>query len=331
MLDGHDPAHIRQAAELLAHGNLLGLPTETVYGLAADAGNPQAVAQIFHTKGRPSDHPLIVHVAEAADVCHFASDIPGFARALMAAFWPGPLTLILPRREGVATAAAGGHATVGIRCPAHPVAHALLRECQKLGVHGLAAPSANRFGRVSPTTAQHVADEFPQLPVLDGEACAVGIESTIVDCTRGEPVILRPGMISREQIQRVCALREAAQVQPDAPRASGTLEAHYAPRAKVRVMDAQSLQAALDILGQPRTGEKYPALGVYSRSILALPHAEVVWRSMPQEAAAAAAELFARLREFDDQGVQLLWVETPPADADWEGVADRLRRAAASA
>jgi L-threonylcarbamoyladenylate synthase len=331
MLDGHNPEHVQQAAQALARGELLGLPTETVYGLAADADNAQAVAKIFSTKGRPSDHPLIVHVAEAADASHFASDIPAFAAKLMAAFWPGPLTLILPRREGVAAAAAGGHATVGVRCPAHPVAHAVLRECQRLGVHGLAAPSANRFGRVSPTTAQHVASEFADLLVLDGGACAVGIESTIVDCTRGEPVILRPGMISREQIQRVCELRDATQLQQAAPKASGTLEAHYAPRAKVRMMDAKSIQAALDILGTPQPGEKFPALGVYSRSILALPNPSIVWRAMPQEAALAAAELFARLREFDDEQVQLLWVEPPPDEPGWEGVTDRLRRAAASA
>lgn len=330
MLDGHNPAHVLQAAQALARGELLGLPTETVYGLAADADNAQAVAQIFSTKGRPSDHPLIVHVADADDASHFASDIPAFAANLMAAFWPGPLTLILPRRDGVAAAAAGGHATVGVRCPAHAVAHALLRECQKLGVHGLAAPSANRFGRVSPTTAQHVADEFPGLLVLDGGPCTVGIESTIVDCTRGEPVILRPGMISREQIERVCALRDAAHMSQAAPKASGTLEAHYAPHAKVRLMDAAAIQSALDILGKPGPGEKFPALGVYSRSIVRLPHPGVVWRAMPQEAALAATELFAKLREFDDEQVQLLWVEAPPAESDWEGVADRLRRAAAS-
>ncbi|MFM2111597.1 MAG: hypothetical protein RLZZ271_257 [Pseudomonadota bacterium] len=331
MLDGHNPQHIHQAAQALARGELLGLPTETVYGLAADADNAQAVAKIFSTKGRPSDHPLIVHVAEAADAAHFASDIPAFAKSLMAAFWPGPLTLILPRRDGVAAAAAGGHATVGVRCPAHPAAHAVLRECQRLGVHGLAAPSANRFGRVSPTTAEHVASEFADLLVLDGGPCAVGIESTIVDCTRGEPVILRPGMISREQIQRVCALRDAAQMPQAAPKASGTLEAHYAPHAKVRLMDAAAIQTALDILGKPGPGEKFPALGVYSRSIMRLPHPGVVWRAMPQEAASAASELFARLREFDEEQVQLLWVETPPVDTEWEGVNDRLHRAAASA
>ena len=184
-------AAIAQAAELLAQGQLLGLPTETVYGLAARADCDAAVGQIFTTKGRPAAHPLIVHVADAHAAGHFAADgfleqIPDYAAALMRAFWPGPLTVIVPRRSGMANAAAGGHATIGLRCPAHPVAQALLRQLAKQGIYGLAAPSANRFGRVSPTTAQHVVDEFSAaLAVLDGGACQVGIESTIIDCSRG--------------------------------------------------------------------------------------------------------------------------------------------------
>ncbi len=208
ILDGHDPAAISTAADALARGELVGLPTETVYGLAADAGNEAAVRGIFAAKGRPADHPLIVHVASAAQVDDFAAEVPGFAQALIDAFWPGPLTLILPRRAGVAEAAAGGHATVGLRCPSHPVAQALLAACATRGVRGLAAPSANRFGRVSPTTAQHVAQEFGDaLPVLDGGPCDVGIESTIIDCTRGAPVLLRPGQLARADIERVTGQR----------------------------------------------------------------------------------------------------------------------------
>ena len=178
ILDGNDPSAIATAARALRSGALLGLPTETVYGLAADASSDAAVAQIFAAKGRPSDHPLIVHVADAAGIAHFASDVPAFAQKLVDAFWPGPLTLILPRRPGVATAATGGQDSVGLRCPAHPVAHAVLQACSATGdgpelggppVWGLAAPSANRFGRVSPTTAQHVQDELgADLLVLDG-------------------------------------------------------------------------------------------------------------------------------------------------------------------
>ena len=330
LLDGHQATDIQQAAQWLAQGHLLGMPTETVYGLAANASDADAVAKVFSTKGRPSDHPLIVHVADAGDAERFATDIPSFARALMHAFWPGPLTLILPRKEGVASAAAGGHSSVGLRCPAHPVAHALLLTCRTLGVLGLAAPSANRFGRVSPTTAQHVCAEFPELSVLQGGPCAVGIESTIVDCTRGAPVILRPGMITREQIERACAMPLHPQSSQPAPKASGTLEAHYAPRAKVRLMHAQQIEDALQVLLQT-PGFEPRTLGVYARTQPRQASAQIHFMHMPADPTLAAAELFAKLREFDGLGVSLLWVEQPPSDLAWEGIADRLRRAQASA
>lgn len=334
ILDGNDPQAVAQAAQTLARGELLAFPTETVYGLGADASRDTAVARIFAAKGRPSDHPLIVHVADAADADAFAQQVPSFARALMQAFWPGPLTLILPRREGVAAAAAGAQASIGLRCPAHPVALALLRACRRTDppVHGVAGPSANPFGRVSPTTANHVAREFgDSLPVLDGGACAVGIESTIIDCTRGQPVLLRPGMVSRAQVEAVCGqpVRSQAELQavlaPAAPRASGTLEAHYAPRAKVRLMDAKALRTALRVLGADAA-----RIAVYARTPLNLPSQSVLLRRMPDDAAATAQQLFAVLREFDDAGVALIWVETPPASPEWEGVSDRLQRAAAS-
>lgn len=330
ILDGRDPAAVAAAAQALQRGELIGLPTETVYGLAADAANAAAVAKIFAAKGRPSDHPLIVHVADTSGVDYFAQNVPDFARQLMQAFWPGPLTLILPRRPEVGAAAAGGQDSVGLRCPAHPVAQALLRAAHVLGVHGVAAPSANKFGRVSPTTAAHVRDEFgDSLLVLDGGACPVGIESTIIDCTRGAPVLLRPGQITREQVQAACGLpllsKEA--LATPAPRASGTLESHYAPAARVRLMDAQALQAALDVLGRDLAG---PAtIAVYARTVLHVPSAHVLYRRMPDDAAAAAQQLFAVLREFDAAGVKLIWIESPPETAAWEGVRDRLTRAAA--
>ena len=320
-----------QAADLLAQGQIVAIPTETVYGLAADAQNPQAVAQIFATKGRPADHPLIVHIASAAQAGVFAQDIPAFATALMEKFWPGPLTLILPRRPEVAAAAAGGQASVGLRVPAHPQALALLQACAERGVHGLAAPSANRFGKVSPTSAAHVTDEFgASVPVLDGGDCAVGIESTIVDCSRGAPIVLRPGQISTADLNAALAplgwpLQDAASAQQAAPKASGTLEAHYAPRAKVRLMDAAMLQTALDVLGADAQG-----IATYSRSILRTPAAAVIRRHMPPDAAAAAHELFAVLRALDALGVALIWVESPPDTPDWDGVRDRLQRAAAA-
>jgi L-threonylcarbamoyladenylate synthase len=329
ILDGQDPASVAAAAQTLRAGELVGLPTETVYGLAADAASDTAVAKIFAAKGRPSNHPLIVHVADAAGVDPFAQAVPDFARQLMQAFWPGPLTLILPRRPEVGAATAGGQDSIGLRCPAHPVAHAVLLACRALGVQGLAAPSANQFGRVSPTTAAHVQGEFGDgLLILDGGACEVGIESTIIDCTRGAPVLLRPGAITREQVQAACGvpLRDKEALAAPAPRASGTLESHYAPRAKVRLMDAAALQTALDLLG---SGAATLPLAVYARAALRFPAGPVLFRPMPADAVAAAQELFAALRELDAQGVALIWVETPPATPEWEGVRDRLQRAAA--
>ena len=310
----------------------MGLPTETVYGLAADAASADAVAKIFTAKGRPSNHPLIVHVANAAGVDHFAVDVPTFARQLMQAFWPGPLTLILPRRPGVGAETAGGQDSIGVRCPSHPVAQALLQAlaAQPVPVWGLAAPSANQFGRVSPTTAQHVLAEFGgDVPVLDGGPCTVGIESTIIDCSRGAPVLLRPGAITRVQVEAACgqplqSAQEIADTAGAAPRASGTLESHYAPSATVRLMDARALQTALDVLGADAAH-----IAVYARTPLRIASERLVVRRMPADADATAQQLFAALRGFDAQGVKLIWIETPPDAPDWEGVRDRLQRAAA--
>jgi L-threonylcarbamoyladenylate synthase len=334
ILLGQAAASIGAAADTLGAGGLLGLPTETVYGLAADADNAAAVAKIFAAKGRPADHPLIVHVIDAAAAAQFAAEVPAFALALMQAFWPGPLTLILPRRPGVAAVAAGGQDSIGLRCPAHPVAQAVLAACADLvpPVHGLAAPSANRFGRVSPTTAAHVREEFgPDLLVLDGGPCAVGIESTIVDCTRGQPVLLRPGVIMPAELAAACGQavllpQDLADAVPAAPRASGTLASHYAPRARVRLFSAEGLQAALrDEAAQ--TAE----VAVYARTLVQMDRAACApppWRVMPQTAAEAAQQLFAVLRELDSTGVTEIWVETPPDAPKWAGVRDRLQRAA---
>jgi len=330
---GSDPAAIAEAAQRIRAGALVGFPTETVYGLGADASNDAAVALIFAAKGRPSEHPLIVHVASAAQVAVYASEVPAFAARLIEAFWPGPLTLILPRRAGVASAAAGGQNSIGLRCPAHPVALALLQACGT----GLAGPSANRFGRVSPTTALHVQEELGEdLPVLDGGPCAVGIESAIVDCTRGQPVLLRPGVLTRAQLEAACGqavLDKDAQTSVAAPRASGTLESHYAPNARVRLMDALALQAALEALNA-KTAAAYAAqpspgtVAVYARSTLRL-KAPTLHRQMPDDATAAAQQLFAVLRELDAMSASEIWVQIPPDAPEWDGVRDRLRRAAA--
>ena len=316
-------AALAVAAQSLAAGELVAFPTETVYGLGARADDDAAVARIFAAKGRPADHPLIVHVADAAALDHFAATVSPAARRLMAAFWPGPLTLIVARRTGAGAAAAGGQDSIGLRMPAHPLALALLRAAAQLGVHGVAAPSANRFGRVSPTTAAHVAQEFgPGLLVLDGGACPVGIESAIVDCTRALPALLRPGQLSRRQIEQVLGHPLAA-ADGASPRASGTLASHYAPVAAVRLWDSAALLARL-AQSAPVGG----GVAVYSRLV---PAAGLGWshRTMPAEAAAVAHELFSVLREIDATGASAIWVERPPPAADWDGVRDRLERAAA--
>ena len=339
LLSASDSRSVAEAAEHLAAGELVAFPTETVYGLGARADDDAAVGKIFTAKGRPVEHPLIVHVADAEHARAFAAEWPPLADRLAAAFWPGPLTLIVPRREGIAAAAAGGQNTIGLRCPAHPLAQALLAACAARGVPGLAAPSANRFGRISPTTAAHVADEFGDaITVLDGGACEVGIESAIVDCSRGAPVLLRPGALTREALQ-AAAGAALADADVNAPRASGTLEAHYAPRATVRLMPSAALADALAIwcearVAAPRSAARsQPTLAVYSRTVRRPPGSGdlgLVMRSMPTGARAAAFELFAVLREFDALGVGLIWVEQPPPGSEWDGVRDRLQRAAAT-
>ena len=319
-------ATVAQAAAHIQAGELVAFPTETVYGLGADASNDMAVAKIFAAKGRPADHPLIVHIASSAQVLDYASSVPPFAERLIAAFWPGPLTLILPRKPGVAAAAAGGQNSIGLRCPAHPLALEFLRACST----GVAGPSANKFGRVSPTTATHVQQEFGDaLMVLDGGPCGVGIESSIVDCTRGQPVLLRPGVLTRAQLSAACGQMVVSadgavdNEGGEAPRAPGTLESHYAPNAKVRLMDAKAIQTALDLLGADAAH-----IAVYARSIVRIKSSKVLYRRMPDDALATAEQVFAVLRDFDAQGVKLIWIEPVPDAIEWDGVRDRLTRAA---
>ena len=334
VLDGQSSQSIALAAQAVQRGDLIGLPTETVYGLAADACNTQAVAKIFSIKGRPSDHPLIVHVTGIDSAERFASEIPDFAKRLIDAFWPGPLTLILPRIANVATNAAGGQNSVGIRCPSHPIARQILLAAQDVGVWGLAAPSANKFGRISPTTAAHVREEFGDaFLIVDGGACDVGIESAIVDCTRGQPVLLRPGVLTLEQLIFACGenvlLQGEMLTQPaSAPKASGTLAAHYAPAAKLFLMDKQGIDLKL---AQRKDGSP---LAIWSRATLK-PHSQehldkkttIHWQQMPSDPVLCAHALFAQLRAFDALGAEQIWVESPPSESAWEGVHDRLRRA----
>lgn len=327
-------ADFRHAVELLRAGELVAFPTETVYGLGADAANPAAVAKIFAAKGRPADHPVIVHLAGHDAVDHWASAVPDLAWELMETFWPGPLTLILKKRPWVPSTVSGGQDTVGLRVPGHPVALELLRRFAAVaGEHaGIAAPSANRFGRISPTTAAHVREEFgsgsaASVPlILDGGACVVGIESTIVDFSRGEAVILRPGHIAPEHLEAVLGRRPEIETAAGAPRVSGSLEAHYAPRTPLRLVGGARL---LDFLNAQRhRGGRCAVISCHQPPQAGMPHA---WRMMPADAIGYAHDLYAALREMDHAGADLIVVESLPDDPAWAAVSDRLRRAVAGA
>ena len=309
-----------QALAALRRGDVIGLPTETVYGLAADASRPDAVRRIFELKGRPADHPLIVHVANAGQLGRWARDIPEAAQVLAKAFWPGPLTLILRKQPGVPDEVTGGQSTVGLRCPAHPIALALLHEFDG----GLAAPSANRFGHVSPTTAAHVREEFGDAVavVLDGGDCEVGIESTILDLSGEMPRILRPGRITHAQIEALVGpVAQGGDAQ--SPRASGTLEAHYAPRTALLLMPRDALAA--EARQQEALGKRVAVL-----TIDELPQG-LRGLALPSQPDGYAHGLYAALRALDALGANLLLAQRPPDSADWLAINDRLRRSAAGA
>lgn len=329
---------ILRAARRLAQGELVAFPTETVYGLGADAENPQAVEKIYQAKGRPSNHPVIVHVAPEADLSYWATDIPEEAHQLIKAFWPGPLTLILQRASHIPDTVSGGQDSVGIRCPSHPVAQALLQQFARFkpsGQGGVAAPSANKFGQVSPTLAEHVISEFPEevakgMPVLEGGAADIGIESTIVDLSRIRQgvgaVLLRPGHISASQIAKV--LGYAPQL-PDhhAPRASGTLKAHYAPRTPLMLLTAQELVQG-KLQDRVPAGEKW-AVCVFDAGRQADIEG-IDWFEVSNEPVQYAHDLYAFLRRVDQLGYQRICIQALPEDQRWEAVNDRLQRAAAA-
>ena len=301
------------AANLLA-GNLVAFPTETVYGLGADACNAAAVARIYSVKGRPADHPLIVHVASMDSLGDWASDVPAFAISLARDFWPGPMTLIMKRSALAADFVTGGQDTVGVRVPAHPVALGLLEAFARVGGKGIAAPSANRFGNVSPTTAQAVSDELSDYlsdsdQILDGGACDVGVESTIIDCTGDAPRILRPGAITQEMIEHSTGL-DVLNADGVAIRVSGSLDSHYSPLAKV-VLDQSP------IAGQ----------GFIVMSDVATPDG-VVRLAAPQSHEEFARVLYSSLRAADEQGLATVVVRQPQGDGIAIAIRDRLKRAA---
>lgn len=332
---------IAEAVALLRAGRLVALPTETVYGLGADALDPVAVGRIFTAKGRPADHPLIVHLPDADHLPRWASRIPKDAIALAKAFWPGPLTLILPREEDVPDAVTGGQTTVGVRVPDHPVALALLRAFDS----GIAAPSANRFGRISPTTAEHVQQELGDQValILDGGPCTVGIESTILDLSRDEPEILRPGAITAEDIARIIGRRPRVRGEtlsrplganlvptspaqpetPNPPRVSGALAAHYAPRTPLQLVDSTVLAA------RAKECARSIRVAVLAHTGREPDDDRVTWIEAGPEPMHYAHDLYANLRALDEAGADLILVERPPDATAWSAISDRLSRAAA--
>ena len=308
---------VRRAAEILRRGGLVAFPTETVYGLGADASNPVAVKRLYEVKRRPAEHPVIVHFASADDAFRWARVVPDGAKALAQRCWPGPLTLILKRSALAQGFVTGGQDAVGLRVPSHPVAHELLVAFGR----GVAAPSANRFGHVSPTTAAHVREDLGKEVdlVLEGGPSEVGIESTIVDFSSGMPVLLRPGHLSKAELEEVLKSkienRHAA-----SPRHSGGLERHYAPKTPARLVPTHELDREI-----AKRGDKVAVLA-FSRADERVDY----WLRMPREPRAYAQRLYAALRELDTAGCEAILIESPPDAPEWAAVLDRLARASGS-
>ena len=315
------PRQIAQAAEILRTGGVVAFPTETVYGLGADAASAASVAKIYALKGRPADHPVIVHLAAAEQVDRWARNVGPAAQRLAARFWPGPLTLILRRAPGVLDAVTGGQDSVALRVPSHPMAQTLLAAFGG----GVAAPSANRFGRVSATTAAHVRAEFgAQVDlILDGGACAVGIESTIVDVSGASPVLLRPGGIALHALETALG-QPIARAGREAPRAPGTLKAHYAPVTPLMLIEAD---VAPELIRSLVRQEKKVAVLSFSTMRPLLPG--LTWVAAPSEPEGYAHALYANLRELDASRADVIVAESPPQRPEWLAVLDRLTRAAA--
>lgn len=335
---------IHRAALALKAGELVVLPTETVYGLAADASQAQSVQAIYRLKGRPAGHPLIVHVVDADRAQRWGA-FDTRAKALADVFWPGPLTLIVPRQPDAPAWACGGQSSIGLRCPSHPVTQAVLQVFARIDAWGgVAAPSANRFGRVSPTRAQHVLDDLgEQTPLLlDGGPCEVGVESTIVDLTGARARLLRPGRIRREAIEAVLGEPLGGQ-DADAPRASGTLASHYCPVTPLSVVDEDRLDDVVGELAAVRDGSNAvsnPALrsastgvsgqsgriGVYARRRPANP--DVLWLAAPADADGWEQTLYDAMRQLDQQQLARIVIAAPREGPQWDAVMDRVSRAA---
>ena len=314
---------IQEASAILNRGGLVALPTETVYGLGADAENQEALARLYQIKGRPGSHPVIVHIGAVEQLSEWAREISDEAWQLAITFWPGPLTLILPRTSRVSDAVTGGQDTVGIRIPSHPVALELLNAFDG----GIAAPSANRFGRLSPTSAQHVYADLGQDVdlILDGGPCNVGVESTIVAFPDGRPVILRPGMITAVQIENTLNQKLAQPsniAEKSVIRAPGTLSSHYAPHTPLYYLSADEIRHVI-------SSGKYQSIGVLARTFQPqiLPDS-IQWIQAPLNAQQYAQMLYGHLRAFDQMDLDAILVELLPSDEGWAASHDRLKRAA---
>lgn len=315
---------VSHAADLLRQGKLIGLPTETVYGLAADASNPEAIRRIFTVKGRPPSHPLIVHLADPTHASAWAALVPESALQLMERFWPGPLTLVLPARQDVPAEITGGQDSIALRMPNHSVALSVLRQFGG----ALVAPSANRFGHVSPTCAQHVRDSLGSAVdyVLDGGSCRYGLESTIVSLLQDRPQILRPGALSLRELESVLGAGQITLPAGDStPRVPGSHLSHYAPRTPVYVIPADQLATYAHTALNARR-----QVGVLKRCDTVLersPSSALLQFCMPATPQLYGRELYTRLREIDRLGLDLLLVESVPVHPDWLAVQDRLERA----
>lgn len=324
-----EPDPIERAAEIIRLGGLVAFPTETVYGLGANAFDEGAVARIYAAKGRPAYNPLIVHVADAAGAEELVTHWPPAAARLAAAFWPGPLTLVLPRHPRVPARVSAGLETVAVRVPAHPVARALLRAARV----PIVAPSANRSMAVSPTRAEHVVKGLGDRVelILDGGATDIGIESTVLDLSREKPALLRPGVLSLEELSPFVGAMEsgAARAGNHARPSPGMLDRHYAPRATVRLFRPAAAGDALDLARRAAAeGRTVGALVLdpdrFGDVVTAVLHTRL---AMPQDARGYARELYAAFHRMDEVGCDLVLVEAVPASPEWAGVQDRLRRA----
>jgi L-threonylcarbamoyladenylate synthase len=332
MLKPEQQSQIEAAAALIRKGGVVAMPTETVYGLAADASNADAVRRIFEIKGRPADHPLILHVADESQLRYWAREVPQSAKLLARQFWPGPLTLILPRSEHVSDSITGGQDTVGLRVPDHPVALALLRA---LGENAaLAAPSANRYGRISPTTAQHVRDELGDsvAMILDGGPCQVGLESTIVSCIGDQVTVLRPGGIPLSAIENVLQHKVMVVDSSTAEiRVSGSVLSHYAPTTPLELLPREQMwQRACELEAQGlrvATLEWSAPDAIPVQNTVHSEHAGISRTAMPANPVAYGQMLYATLRQLDNAHFARLLAEAPPQTVEWLAVADRLKRA----